>query len=383
MFMFIGIVETTETTKIVVFCYRNNTRVFRNDGRTDWNRASSMEVLHMKGPNPFVIWEENPMNICGRREEVRIFNAFLNATSSKQPGMFLVTGGPGLGKTTMLRHFSRLAQKEGLLAPYVNVEKGESAGAVADKLYHEAGATQGLAIGGRKAPEGFEGLITAAGSDRKHFGAIFFIDDIDKMKKANDAVASIEKLVKSSWKRRRVSFVLSSTRDFRITSPLLTRMPLRPFEEHEAREVVDKALKKGPPKMGEECFNSVMKDTQGNPLLFKTVCHHIYARLRDNEKVISKGHYLAYLPHIMSMLSREWFGRMYQETPAAEREILMVLAKNESMHVSDVAEELDKPLGPVTALVKRLLDRGQIVKLDRGRYRIFARLYGKYVLQRG
>ncbi len=336
----------------------------------------------MKGPNPFVIWEENPMNICGRKDEVRIFNAFADATSSKQPGVVLVTGGPGVGKTTMLRHFSRLAQKDGLLAPYVKAEKGESADAVADKLFHEAVATQGLVIGGKGAPEGFDGLVMAAGSDRKHFGTIFFIDDMDRMKKANDAMASIEKLVKSLWKRKRVSFVLSSTREFRITSPLVKRMALKPFEGHEAKEVVEKALKKGPPKMGEECFNSVMNDTQGNPLLFKTVCHHIYTRLRENEKVISKGHYLAYLPYIMSMLSREWFGRMYQETPSAERKILVVLAKDEGMHVSDIADELGKPLGPVTALVKRLLDRGQVVKLARGKYRVFARLYGKYVVQR-
>ena len=58
-------------------------------------------------------------------------------------------------------------------------------------------------------------------------------------------------------------------------------------------------------------------------------------------------------------------------------------AKNEEgMHVSDIAEELGKPLGPVTALTRRLLDRGQIIKLGRGKYRIFAKLYAKYVMQR-
>jgi hypothetical protein len=166
-------------------------------------------------------------------------------------------------------------------------------------------------------------------------------------------------------------------------SELLRRMELGPFGEHEAREVVEKALKKGPPKMGEECLLSVLADTGGNPRLFKAVCFIIYDRLRDNEKIISKGHYLAYLPQIMGSLSRDWFGAMYQETPASERAVLKALASgDEGMHVSDIAKRLRKPLGPITALVGRLRGRGQVVRIDRGRYRVFSKLYGRYVAQR-
>lgn len=126
-----------------------------------------------------------------------------------------------------------------------------------------------------------------------------------------------------------------------------------------------------------------MADTGGNPRLLKAVCRHVYDRLKDSEKIINKGHYLAYLPYIMSMLSGEWFGRMYQKTPEAERRILAVMARNgEGMHVSDVARTLGRPLGPTTALVGRLLDRGQITRLDRCKYRVFAGLYARYVMQR-
>ena len=54
----------------------------------------------------------------------------------------------------------------------------------------------------------------------------------------------------------------------------------------------------------------------------------------------------------------------------------------EGAHVSDVAKAIGKPLGPVTALMKRLLDRGAVVKMDRGKYRIFSRLYARYVKDR-
>lgn len=334
----------------------------------------------MKGPNPFVPWEEDPDNIFGRKEESRIFNSFANATSSEQGGAMLVTGGPGLGKTLLLRHFGRQAEKNGLLAPYVKVEKGEDVKAVVGKLYHELSLLPGFK--GDSVPKRFKELVERAAFSK--FGAVFLIDDIDNMKKADEAVSGIIRTVESGWKKGKASFVMSSTKEFRMTSEMMSILRLKPLSEHDARELVTKALKKGPPKMGEECLHSIMAGSGGNPKLFKVICRHIYDRLRDNEKVISKGHYLAYLPHIMSMLSREWFGGMYQETPEAERRILRVLAKSdEGMHVSDIAKKLRKPLGPVTALTRRLLDRGQVVRLGRGKYRIFARLYAKYVIQRG
>jgi hypothetical protein len=294
----------------------------------------------------------------------------------------VLIGEPGVGKTAMLKHFGHLSRKNGVLAPYVRIEKGESMEMVLDKLYHEAHSWPGIVLKSKDAPASFEELLGNVESDSKHFGVIFFLDDIDKMKKAPETVSAIEDAVKKTWEKGNISFVMSSVKDFKV-QPGMKKVELKALEDYEARDLVEKALKKGPPKMGDECFNSIMNDTNGNPLLFKTVCHYIYERLRDNEKVISKGHYLAYLPYILSMLSREWFGRMYQETPSAEREILLMISKNEKgIHVSDIAKELEKPLGPVTALVKRLLDRGQIAKIDRGKYRVFSRLYGKYVIQR-
>ena len=326
--------------------------------------------MSMKGPNPFQIYEIDPENIIGRKDEVRVFNSFVNGAVSGQPGALLVMGGPGTGKTTLIRHFSHIARREGALAPYVKIEKGEGLEALMDKVFQETRAIPNLELR-RSAPESFEDLLEAAKSSR-HFGTILFIDDIDRMKKVKEALPVIEKA-----REHGISMVMTSTREMKAERTMV----LQPFAEHEAKELVEKALGKDL-KMGEECFNSIMNDSEGNPRLFKTVCHHIYDRLRDNEKIISKGHYLAYLPHIMNMLGREWFGKMYQETPTAERAILVVISRSDFVHVSDIANELNKPLGPVTALVRRLLDRGQIVKLERGRYKVFAKLYGKYVISR-
>ncbi|MFN7991436.1 MAG: AAA family ATPase [Candidatus Micrarchaeia archaeon] len=299
---------------------------------------------------------------------------------SRQGGVIAVIGGPGGGKSSLLRHFRHVAEKQGMLSVMVKAEKGEDERSVVDKLYSEMAFPPG-AKPEAGAPHDLEGLVRALDrADKKAFGAIVFIDDIDRMRKSPEFVRKIVASSLSNWGKRQIGFVISSTKELRGGSDRMTLMRLAPFGAHEAAEMMERALKKGPPKMGEECLSSILSDSGGNPRLIKSVCRHIYDKLRDNEKVITKGHYLGYFQHIMSMLSSEWFGRMYQETPGAEREILRELARNEGgMHVSDIAKKLGKPLGPVTALTKRLLDSGQIIRMDRGKYAVFARIYGRYV----
>ncbi|MDD5340317.1 MAG: AAA family ATPase [Candidatus ainarchaeum sp.] len=333
----------------------------------------------MKGPNPFAFMEENPEGISGRRYESGIFNSFANAAAAKQPQVLVVVGGPGSGKTFLLRHFRHEAEKKGMLTPYVRAEKGEGVASAVGRLYQETMLMQGAR--GAAHPETFDALAQALERvGAKHFGTIMFIDDADNLRKAGEAVSSLIKLAAALQGKKAVAFVLGSTLEWKAEGAAVLR--LKPFDEHEAKEFIDRGLGNGP-KMGEECLHSIMADSGGNPRLVKAVCRQIYDRLKDTEKVITKGHYLAYLPYMMSMLSGEWFGGMYQETPAAERAILAVMAGTpEGMHVSDIARTLGRPLGQTTALMKRLLDSGQVVRLDRGKYRIFAGLYARYVAQR-
>jgi hypothetical protein len=335
----------------------------------------------MKGANPFIAAGGAAEDLAGRKEEFGMLSSLLNSTGAGQGLVLVVKGGPGMGKSALLSAFRAEAEKNGMLAPFVRCEKGEDARSVAGRLCHDAAMLSGTEA--RKLPADFPALVRAMGAmaGKRHFGAVLFLDDIDVMRKAESQPAGMAKALAGS----KISFVAATTRELgRGAGEAIRLVELKPLDDHEAGEFIGKALGKGPPKMGEECMRSIMADVQGNPRLLREVCRLVYEKVRDNEKVISKGHYLAYLPYIMSMLSREWFGRMYQETPPSERAMLAVLAGEEGgMHVSDVARKLGKPLGPVTALMKRLLDSGQVVRLDRGKYRVFSKLYARYVAQRG
>ena len=353
-------------------------------------------VTEMKGPNPFTLWEESLENLVGRKEEEDTFRDFLNRVTSRHAATLLITGVPGAGKSILLRHFSDEAQKAGLLTAYAKVERGEQMRDIIAKLRHEALAFVPLPAhpisGRREEPETLDGIVRHIMHGKKNVtGIVFFIDDIDEVRDIKGALRELTEAMKSAGILGHgghglgtgTGLVVSSTRELAGAQAEMRNLRLKPFDEHDARELVTRALKGSQLRMGDECLASILADTGGNPRLFRIICWQIYEKLKENDKVISKGHYMAHLPTIMNVLSREWFGRMFHETPKAELGILAAMSKEESgMHVSDIAREIGRPLGQTTALMGRLLARGGVVRLERGKYAIFATLYARYVAQR-
>lgn len=350
----------------------------------------------MASQNPFIVWGSDPNSISGRDEDVKFFGSMKNAVASNRPAILLFTGGAGMGKTILLRKLRIESQKDGFVSPYVHVEKGDDPGSVVKKLHIETAYSMKdmSGTGVRKfrqlsekaeffekktpctIPELLEITLSTIGTDAT--GIIFFLDDFDFVKKTRQAISDIVGCITN--RGMPVAFVLSSTKSINLKNEYVKQFPIPVLSEHDIRGMITTALKNGP-KMGEQCLTTIMNASGGNPRLVKTICWLLYDRLRDTDKIITKGHYLAALPSLMGLLGREWFGEIYSATPNAEKEILKILASEESqMHVSDISRKIGKPLGPVTSLVARLVETGQVVKVDRGVYRLFSRLYERYVL---
>ncbi|MBI5046176.1 MarR family transcriptional regulator [Candidatus Micrarchaeota archaeon] len=154
------------------------------------------------------------------------------------------------------------------------------------------------------------------------------------------------------------------------------------LREQDLREILSDAFVLEKLKMGEECISTIMKEGNGNPQIIREVLIILYDNLKPQEKIISKADYLSQLQNIMTIVARKKFSGLYQNTPPAQKEILVVIAKAGKISVSDIAKKIRKPLGQVTALVGRLVASGQIIKIERGVYSPYAGLYGRYVLQR-
>jgi len=66
----------------------------------------------LKGPNPFALWEDDPAALAGRKHEIRSFASFANAAASRQGSVLVVLGGPGAGKSTILRRLTVSRENE-------------------------------------------------------------------------------------------------------------------------------------------------------------------------------------------------------------------------------------------------------------------------------
>jgi len=338
----------------------------------------------MKGPNPFLPWT-GPDELAGRRAEYDMYDGILNRIAGGTSIATEVIGIPGIGKSGLLRSFQKQAEKAGFLAPFVKAG-GESHVSFLSKMrsgirgYLLERAAEGLlpeSLAERADLAGEDFIIRLGKAVQRHAGGmIIIIDDFDVLKEQQKAMDFIRS---GAGRAGKIGFVVSSTKELEGFD---AKMKLKPFDEHDIREMVESGLKKGPPKMGEGCLAAILSDSGGNPLVARTICYVLYDKLKDGEKIITERHYIVHMAAIMGMLSRELFDGLYQQLPEAERKVLMAFAESGGeAHISDIAKRLK--MRHATTLALRLEERGQLVRVDRGIYRIFTKLYGKYVMQRG
>ena len=301
----------------------------------------------------------------------------------------MVTGMPGIGKSTLLKNFAIEAQKTRLFTIYVKAGKGEHLQSLIERMAHESA----LIIVSEESRTKKSSVLSKAksldaiveGIRRLVIGRsvviLFIIDDADLIREQEKISEKIS-LVLS--RMQHIGFVLSGTNQIAVPMPEKFRtIKLRPFGEHEVAEFVNDALKKESLKIGDACTKAIMTDSEGNPRVIATICWVLYDKLKENEKIITKGHYLASFPVIMSMLARDFFDMLYEQVPEAERKVLAEFAKEcRVMHISDAAKKMKKRLGVVTTLAMRLVKRGALIRTERGQYIVFTKLFGKYVMER-
>jgi len=347
----------------------------------------------MKGPNPFYQWGREK-EFEGRKTEMEDFRAALAQLTAGKSFAILLRGFPGSGKSALLRHMQHESEHNRFFAPVTGVSEGEKTDSLLNKIKAEM-----INYAGEKVGEGLINERTGANLrkleksefpfsfaralSRSTEGIVIIIDDADGLKdpeKLGEFVAV--SLRKAEREKIKLGFVVTSTKSISSLERPAKTMRLPPLQEHDIRNLIGLALKKGPPKMGEECIKSIMEDSEGSPKIAKEMCRIIFDKLPDKEKIITKGHYLAYSPAIMSALGRDFFDRLYSKLPRSEREVLRAFAEvGKPANISDIARKIKKR--HATTLALRLAERGQLERVDRGLYRVFNRLYGRYAMERG
>jgi hypothetical protein len=350
----------------------------------------------MRGPNPFTSSGAGLADFRGRKAELEICSEMLKGVAAGRPGIMDVSGSPGSGKSALLRRLRDEAEGRGFFSLIVSAGDRESSSSLLSDMNAELlNYADGKAAEGRISQRVASAIRAAAGggffllpfariAGRHSEGLVLMIDDADSLRDAGSLAALLSgALDEAERDGLKLGLVLSSASAIPGLGERVRNAPLGPFEEHDVREMVEGALKKGPPKMGEECLRSVVEESEGNPRVATTICRVLYDRLPEKEKIMTKRHYITFYPAIMGVLGREFFDPLFRNLPPSEREVLRAFAASEGRpsHISDIARRIGKR--HATTLAMRLEARGQLVRVDRGLYKVFTRLYGRYALQRG
>lgn len=301
----------------------------------------------------------------------------------------IAIGAKGIGKTSLLRYFQMLTEKNGGIGVLFRAHKYDDQQRLVDELENILIEKISLGTLPKKYLEeireiknkDMEKIFEEIYQELKQFSPIvFFIDDANKL--SRKALKSlIDLFTKLANKKIKYMLVLSSTGEIHDAKDFLRPVYVSEINEKDIKNLIEKALNPSKLKIGEECLHAIIEDSQGHPLVLLTICWTIYDKIKENEKIISKGHYIAYLPTIMNNLSRELFDELYEQNSESEKDILKAFANTGGeANVSYIATLINKPLNNVTTLVLRLSESGNIKKVARGKYKLFNRLYGKYIL---
>ncbi|MDO8553595.1 MAG: BlaI/MecI/CopY family transcriptional regulator [Candidatus Micrarchaeota archaeon] len=284
----------------------------------------------MKSTNPFVLGLQTE-ELFGRKEEMELFSAYLDEHT---PMKIAIVGVKGIGKTTLMKKFRQIADKNKL-------------------------ETKTL----------YAGRISIS-ELKKEVADIIFIEDVDRN---SEVLKKLEKL--------NINIIISSKSEKRINKNVFQIIKLRPLNHIEIKEYIEEKLKDKGVKIASGALETIIGESEGNPFVLLLVLWNIYDKLHENEKIITNGNYIAALPSTLELLGYKFFDELYFHCSEGEREILKVIvkSKNETCTPSDIASICKKPLNTVTTLIMRLVEKGNLVKISRGKYRVFNKLYVKYV----
>ncbi len=288
----------------------------------------------MRTGNPFVPGVETE-KLFGRKEEIWQFSAYL---TERKPVKIAIIGAKGIGKTTLIKKFREMAEKDRLITA----------------IYYT----------------GYTGKKNQVTADNENAGMLF-IEDVDKNP---DVLENLEKLEKTNK-----TIVVSSTSEKWINKDIFQIMKLRPLNDFEIKEFVEEKLKDKGIKIAGGALEMIIEQTEGHPFVLLLVLWNLYDKLPENERIISKAHYIAALQSTLELLGHKFFDDLYFDCSDGERMVLKAVIKSSGGTPIEISEMIKKPLNTITTLLLRLVDKGNLVKISRGKYRIFNRLYGKYV----
>jgi hypothetical protein len=383
----------------------------------------------MHAPNPFnPRIPAHPDGFIGRDAELREFSSCLNSTIQNSPMSMAIVGNRGIGKSSFLAkceqvgkeheciviRFSAIEgsfesiedickylliqiQNEIIKRSKLELLKRDAAG-LFDKFQFKISYEQfGLEIERKEKHSILQSLFREKLSDiwknlRNSSSAIILMIDEAEMIEAIPGALMFLREVFSRLGEERCSYMLvlsgklafpeQMTEKFSPLARFFHPVPLYNFSKHEAAFLVDTKLKSTNIKIEDQSLlDRLYEESEGHPYVLVAMAYVLYENLPEKDGTIRLKHYDAIKPKITAYLNVDYFGIMYKKLRPTGKLILKQIAEaGGEMPFSHIIKSVKKSKGAISPVILELVEQGSLIRLERGRYKIFHNLYKEYIL---
>lgn len=376
--------------------------------------------------NPFTPqsgWE--PKVFGGRSKHIEIFTSVMREAIAGRPNHMVVLGEWGIGKTSLLKQFKKIAQGKGYLASLCSIGRFTEKDTVQDgiSLISEEMVRGFPKIGGIRS---FFEKLEAVGISIAGFGgqitrkkialqpqtyltefllemwkqlntrlAVVLIDDIQNFSSIPQII-DILRLVLSKdevIQNTRYLFILSSTPDgWRsfldkhdpIGRFFRKRESLDCLSRGETLQIIGDILKYTGVSFSQKIKERIYTYTLGHPYELQVLCSNLYESQLQGK--VDEAEWEQAFKNALWELGRDYFEALYRKASGREETILLTLAEAKTdLSITDSTKRVgathkDFPLKNVKHFLYRLENKGLIKKTERKGFEILDPMFREYVL---
>ncbi|MBI3033590.1 DUF2791 family P-loop domain-containing protein [Candidatus Woesearchaeota archaeon] len=376
-------------------------------------------------PNPFNPGSPvDPTDFVGRVSELENFKQKLMQTANGSLASMAVAGGYGVGKTSFLHKCKAIAEEHNALAIYCSLNEIDELSKerlatflirrVKEKVREEKILERlsneifkviqririktekveiSLVEGEEEAFPNLQSALTAAWKALKGTknAIVFLIDEARVLERNRAELLLYLRAVLEQLQIERIPVMIIPAGKLTITgpagtgfSPLVRTFPpavIENFTEEEAASFITKKLKQVGIGVKESIFEKVYNVTEGHPFVLTAYMNSAYSRLQSGQKKLENLHFEAADVDFVRVDLAPFFARFYDQAGRISRQVLSAMAdmpKGE-ISLSELAKKLGLEMNELSPHLGKLVQDGSIIRIDRGKYKLFHHLLGEYI----
>lgn len=370
-----------------------------------------------------------PRVFLGREEAINTFEKSIQKAQKGYFDHFVILGGWGIGKTTLLKEYRKMAQSNGILSSFFPVREFTNNDLLHPVIqvitqiprnlptkkerfnkYKDYLSGMGISFpvigGGLQFPDKYsytgdpqvlllESLLRLWREIKQESEIVFIlIDDAQNLKNVPEFMTILKNVLSDDEIINNTGFffILSSIQDWwrqfmkkhhpigRYFKPAVR---LNNLEIDSVREIINKILNETGVQFPRNIIENIYEYSEGHPFQLQVICDHLYEN-QMNGRITNNAFYIA-LENTLQELGEIILDNLYQKASEKEKLILFKMAENYRQYDSnDLSEKLNGTIekNEIRTMLLRLTKKDIIKNISRGKYAISSRILSEYIIRK-